>query len=83
MLCQSMEIWQLAQQDNQPKEPQQDNQPQEPEEPQEPENHENHGEPKEPRLTLYSFLLFYNRTIQQKGNGLSSMLGSIIPLNVI
>ena len=27
-------------------------------------------------------LLFYNRIIQQKGNGWSSMLGSIIPLNV-
>ena len=47
MLCQSMEIWQLVQQDNRPQEPLQDKEPQEPDEPQEPENHENHEQ--EPR----------------------------------
>ena len=38
MPCQSLEIWQLVQQDNQPPEPKE---PQEPREPEEPENREN------------------------------------------
>ena len=47
MSCQSLEIWQVVQQDNQPPEPEEPQEPREPEEPQgprepeEPENREN------------------------------------------